>query len=104
MNVAKALAEELGGRGIRVNSVSPGPVSTDLWLGDGGVADVVARTTGTDREAARAKAVASIGGLATGRFTTPEEVAAVVLLLASERAGNVTGANVVVDGGLVKTV
>ena len=48
--------------------------------------------------------VASIGGFATGRFTTPEEVATLVVLLASERTANVTGANYVIDGGLIKTL
>ena len=52
----------------------------------------------------RARAVvASIGGFATGRFTTPEEVATLVVLLASQRTANVTGANYVIDGGLIKT-
>ena len=44
------------------------------------------------------------GGMATGRFTTPEEVATLVALLASPRTGNVTGSNYVIDGGLVKTM
>jgi NAD(P)-dependent dehydrogenase (short-subunit alcohol dehydrogenase family) len=44
-----------------------------------------------------------MGGFATGRFTTPEEVATLVVLLASERTSNVTGANFVIDGGLIKT-
>ena len=47
--------------------------------------------------------IASIGGFATGRFTTPEEVATLVTMLASERTANVTGANYVIDGGLIKT-
>jgi NAD(P)-dependent dehydrogenase (short-subunit alcohol dehydrogenase family) len=42
--------------------------------------------------------------MATGRFTTPTEVATIVALLASPRLANVTGANWVIDGGLVKTV
>jgi NAD(P)-dependent dehydrogenase (short-subunit alcohol dehydrogenase family) len=40
----------------------------------------------------------------TGRFTTPAEVADLVVLLAGERAGNVTGSDFVIDGGLVKTL
>jgi NAD(P)-dependent dehydrogenase (short-subunit alcohol dehydrogenase family) len=56
--------------------------------------------TGTDAESARAQAAAAA---ATRRFTRPDEVAALAVVLASGRVGNMTGANVVIDGGLVKT-
>jgi NAD(P)-dependent dehydrogenase (short-subunit alcohol dehydrogenase family) len=102
VNLSKALSQEFGSRGIRFNCVSPGPVSTDLWVGKDGVANTVARATGVDAETARKNIFASIGGIPTNRFTTPEEVAALVLLLASDRAGNVNGSNFVIDGGLVK--
>jgi NAD(P)-dependent dehydrogenase (short-subunit alcohol dehydrogenase family) len=103
VNLSKSLAQEFGPRGIRVNCVSPGPVATELWLGDHGVAATVGAATGVDADTARDAVVASIGGFATGRFTTPEEVATLVALLASERLGNVTGVNYVIDGGLIKT-
>jgi NAD(P)-dependent dehydrogenase (short-subunit alcohol dehydrogenase family) len=103
VNLTKTLAQEFGPRGIRVNAVSPGPVGTDLWLGEHGVAETVAAATGVDAATAREQVVASIGGFATGRFTTPEEVAALVTMLASDRLGNVTGSNYVIDGGLIKT-
>ena len=103
VNLSKALAQEFGPRGIHVNCVSPGPVATDLWLGQGGVADTVARASGVDRETARKNVLASIGGLATGRLSTPEEVATLVVMLASPRTANVTGSNYVIDGGLIKT-
>ena len=103
VNLSKSLAQEFGPRGVRVNCVSPGPVGTDLWLGDHGVAATVAQATGVDADTARDTVIASIGGFATGRFTTPEEVATLVTLLASERLGNVTGVNYVIDGGLIKT-
>jgi NAD(P)-dependent dehydrogenase (short-subunit alcohol dehydrogenase family) len=103
VNLAKSLSQEFGPKGIRVNSVSPGPVATDLWLGEGGVADTVAKATGTDFDSAREQVVASIGGFATGNFTQPEEVANLVAFLASERSANVTGANYLIDGGLIKT-
>jgi NAD(P)-dependent dehydrogenase (short-subunit alcohol dehydrogenase family) len=96
----KALSKEVGPKGIRVNTVSPGPVATDLWLGAGGVAQTVSRATG-----ARPTDVASqaAGQMVTGRFTEPGEVANVVLFLASDRAGNITGADFTIDGGLVPT-
>jgi NAD(P)-dependent dehydrogenase (short-subunit alcohol dehydrogenase family) len=100
-NFSKALSKEVGPRGIRVNTVSPGPVSTELWLGDRGVAATVARAGGGDA-AAVAQNQAELAP--TRRFTEPEEVADLVVLLAGERAGNVTGADFVIDGGLVTTL
>ena len=101
LNVAKVLSQELGPRGIRVNSVSPGPVATDLWLGEHGVAATIAAASGVDADAVRNEAIAS---MPTGRFTTPEEVATLVAMLASPLTGNFTGSNYVIDGGLVKTM
>jgi NAD(P)-dependent dehydrogenase (short-subunit alcohol dehydrogenase family) len=89
--------------GFFVNSVSPGPVATDLWPGEHGVAETVAATTGTDAATAREQVIAGIGGFATGKFTEPAEVAAIVAFLASPRSANVTGANYLIDGGLIKT-
>jgi len=103
VNLTKTLSQEFGPRGIRVNAVSPGPVSTDLWLGEHGVAATVAQATGVDAETARQTIIAGIGGFATGRFTTPEEVATLITMLASDRTANVTGANYLIDGGLIKT-
>ena len=100
LNVSKALSQELGPKGIRINCVSPGQVATDLWLGNDGVAATVGRATGVDPAAVREQATA---GIPSGRFSTPEEVATLVALLASPRTANVTGANYVIDGGLVKT-
>jgi NAD(P)-dependent dehydrogenase (short-subunit alcohol dehydrogenase family) len=100
VNLSTSLAQEFGPRGIRVNCVSPGQVSTDLWLGEHGVAETIGKATGVDADTIKE---AAVGAIATGRFTTPEEVAALVTMLASDRVGNVTGANYVIDGGLVKT-
>jgi NAD(P)-dependent dehydrogenase (short-subunit alcohol dehydrogenase family) len=75
VNLTKTLSQEFGPRGVRVNAVSPGPVATDLWLGEHGVAETVAKATGIDADTARETIIAGIGGFATGRFTTPEEVA-----------------------------
>jgi NAD(P)-dependent dehydrogenase (short-subunit alcohol dehydrogenase family) len=101
LNFSKALSKELGPRGVRLNTVSPGPVSTDLWLGAGGVAAAVAQAQGGDA-ADVAKAAASQS--ATGRFSSPQEIADLVVMLASDRLGNVTGADFVIDGGLITTI
>jgi NAD(P)-dependent dehydrogenase (short-subunit alcohol dehydrogenase family) len=100
VNVSKGLAQEFASQGIRINSVSPGPVSTDLWLGPDGVAARIAKAGGSDLDSVHAQAAA---GLPTGRFTSPEEVATLVAVLASERTANVTGAQYVIDGGLITT-
>jgi NAD(P)-dependent dehydrogenase (short-subunit alcohol dehydrogenase family) len=100
VNLSKSLSQEFGPKGIRVNCVSPGQVSTDLWLGEHGVAATFADATGVDADTIRTNAAAAI---ATGRFSTPEEVAALVTMLASDRIANVTGVNYVIDGGLIKT-
>jgi NAD(P)-dependent dehydrogenase (short-subunit alcohol dehydrogenase family) len=100
VNLSKSLSQEFGPKGIRVNCVSPGQVSTDLWLGEHGVAATFADATGVDVDTIRTTAAAAI---ATGRFSTPEEVATLVTMLASDRIANVTGVNYVIDGGLIKT-
>ncbi|MFC9876824.1 oxidoreductase [Nocardia salmonicida] len=101
-NLSKSLSKEFGGQGIRFNTISPGPVSTPLWLGENGVAATVARSMGVSSDEARRRIIEAGGGFSTGRFTEPEEVADLVLLLASRRAGNVTGADFLIDGGLTK--
>ena len=100
VNLSKSLSQEFGPKGIRVNCVSPGQVSTDLWLGEHGVAATLADATGTDADTIRMTAAAAIP---TGRFTTPQEVATMVVMLASDRSANITGVNYVIDGGLIKT-
>jgi NAD(P)-dependent dehydrogenase (short-subunit alcohol dehydrogenase family) len=100
-NFSKSLSKEFGPQGIRVNCVCPGPVSTDLWLGDGGVAATIAKASGQSAQDVAAGAAAQS---VTGRFTRPSEVADLVVLLASDRTGNVTGASYAIDGGLVTTL
>ena len=101
-NLSKSLSKEFGDRGLRFNTISPGPVSTSLWLGETGVAATVAAAMGVSPDEARRRVIEAGGGFSTGRFTEPQEVADLVLLVASNRAGNVTGADFRIDGGLTK--
>jgi NAD(P)-dependent dehydrogenase (short-subunit alcohol dehydrogenase family) len=104
VSLTKSLAQEFGPFGVRVNSVSPGPVATDLWLGEDGIAETVARRAAMNPEEAVVAIVTGMGGAATGKLSSPEDVAFLIAFLASSRASNITGQNLVVDGGLVKTM
>lgn len=101
LSLSRAWAQELAPRGVRVNAVTPGPIDSEMWLAPGGLAEqVAARTGGTPEqalEAARAR-------VPLGRFGTPEEIADVVALLASPRAGFATGGAWSADGGAVATI
>jgi NAD(P)-dependent dehydrogenase (short-subunit alcohol dehydrogenase family) len=99
-NFSKSLSKEAGPHGIRVNTISPGPVATDLWLGDHGVAATVSRATGASPQDVQSQAAQQ---MVTGRFSRPEEIADLALILASDRTANVTGADITIDGGLTPT-
>ena len=84
-----------------VNSVAPGPVDTELWVGEGGLADQVAERTGSTRDEVLASTHAKPP---LGRMGREDEIAAVIAFLCSERSSNVTGAAWSVDGGTVPTI
>ena len=81
------------------------PSSDDFGESLPGDPDDVLSTGRFDRASLRELADAPEDDIhSTGRFTRPEEAADLVLLLASGRAGNVTGSDFVIDGGLIKTL
>lgn len=104
LTFSKTLSLEYAPQGVRVNAISPGPTRTGLWLDEDGLGDRLATAMGTDRDDAMQQMADGLGGIDLGRFGEPEEIAKVVRFLASDEASYITGANLTVDGGLVKTV
>ncbi|MFG2088834.1 MULTISPECIES: SDR family NAD(P)-dependent oxidoreductase [unclassified Spirillospora] len=103
-NLTKGLSEEYAPQGIRVNTVSPGPVRTPWWTDEGGAADIIAGATGSDRVAVLERGAAEMMSLTTGRLADPQEVADVIALLASPRSASTTGADLAVDSGFLKEI
>jgi NAD(P)-dependent dehydrogenase (short-subunit alcohol dehydrogenase family) len=97
LSLSRLVADLYAGDGIRCNAVTPGPTATEAWLGEGGLAD----QQGGEREQVLAKVGA---GRPLGRLAQPEEIAAVIAFLASERASYVTGAAWSADGGTVPII
>ena len=90
-SLARSLAAELAPRGIRVNAVSPGPISTPFH-GKLGLSDA-------DLDSAAAAVEANVP---LHRFGEADEIAKAALFLASSDASFITGAELVVDGGLTQ--
>lgn len=103
-NVTQALSEEFAPQGVRVNSVTPGPVLTPWWTDRGGAADILAGQTGSDRDHVMTTLAPEMMALSTGRLADPQEVADAVVLVSSPRSASTTGADVIIDAGLVKSV
>ncbi|MDG2176249.1 MAG: 3-oxoacyl-ACP reductase FabG [Gammaproteobacteria bacterium] len=80
---SRALAMEIGSRGITVNAVAPGFIDTDMT-----------------RDLPEEQAAALLSKIPLGRYGNPEEIAAVVAFLASEQAGYITGETIHVNGGM----
>ncbi|MBN9387723.1 MAG: SDR family oxidoreductase [Chloroflexi bacterium] len=102
-NLSKALAQEFGARGIRVNAVSPGPVRTAIQTEASGVAGVLGEKLGVAR-ADLIEQLPKMNGMVLGRLVEPSEVAALALFLASPQAATITGEEILIDGGMSKTI
>ncbi|WP_306591422.1 SDR family oxidoreductase [Geothrix sp. 21YS21S-4] len=101
VNYSKALSKELGPKGVRVNTVSPGWIMTTAA---DRMVQRLAESGGTSQDAARQGIMDALGGIPIGRPAWPEEIAELVAFLASDRAASIHGAEYVIDGGTVPTV
>jgi 3-oxoacyl-[acyl-carrier protein] reductase len=96
LSFSRLVADVHAKDGIRCNAVTPGPTATRAWLEEGGLAD---------QQGERDEIFAKVGaGRPLGRMATPEEIAAVIVFLCSDRASYVTGAAWSVDGGTVPII
>ncbi len=89
LSMARTLSGELIGRGIRINAVSPGPITTPLY-----------GKLGLSEEGTKAMAAGVLAQVPAGRFGTPSEVAKAVVFLASDEASFTVGAELMMDGGM----
>jgi NAD(P)-dependent dehydrogenase (short-subunit alcohol dehydrogenase family) len=100
LSLTKALARDEG-PAIRVSAVAPGPIWSEFWTKPGGFAETLGEFHGMDPKAAVEREM-NLRQLPLGRLGTPEEVASVVVFMASEAASFVTGTVWGVDGGSIR--
>ena len=101
LSLSRLVADVYAADGIRCNAVTPGPTATEAWLGAGGLADQQAERSGKGKD----EVLAAVGaGRPLGRLAEPDEIAAVIVFLCSDRASYVTGSAWSADGGTVPII
>jgi 3-oxoacyl-[acyl-carrier protein] reductase len=101
LSLSRLVADLYAKDGILCNAVTPGPTASTAWLAEGGLADQAAKRSGKSRDEALADVAK---GRPLGRLADPQEIAAVIVFLCSDRANYVTGAAWSVDGGTVPII
>jgi 3-oxoacyl-[acyl-carrier protein] reductase len=101
LSLSRLVADVYAGDGILCNAVTPGPTASPAWLAEGGLADQASARSGKTRE----EVLAGVAkGRPLGRLAKPEEIAAVIVFLCSNRASYVTGSAWSADGGTVPII
>jgi NAD(P)-dependent dehydrogenase (short-subunit alcohol dehydrogenase family) len=101
LSLSRLVADVYAKDGILCNAVAPGPTASPAWLAAGGLADQSAERAGKSRE----EILEGVGkGRPLGRLAEPEEIAAVIVFLCSDRATYVTGSAWSADGGTVPII
>jgi NAD(P)-dependent dehydrogenase (short-subunit alcohol dehydrogenase family) len=103
LSLGKALADEFGPQGVRVNTVSPGPSLTSLWTAPGSAGAAMAEAMDLTQDELL-RTVPGMAGMTTDTLVAPSEIAALVVLLASDAVPSIRGAELLVDGGLLKAI
>ncbi|MFJ9370841.1 SDR family oxidoreductase [Nocardia sp. NPDC101769] len=101
--LSKALAEQFGPQGVRVNTISPGPVRTAFWESPDGPGGKTAAANGIGIEDFLPQLPAAVG-MTTGRLIEADEIASQVAFLVSDHARSILGTDLYIDGGALKTL
>ena len=98
---SKGVSNEVGPKGVRVNTIAPGFIETSAAQA---LIERLSKQSGTDMETSRQELMKSLGGIPIGRPGRPEEVAELVAFLVSDRALSINGSEYVIDGGTIPAV
>lgn len=101
VNYSKSLSKEISPKGVRVNIVSPGWMSTEnvnVWL------KTISDNNKITMEQAQQSVMDALGGIPIGRPAMPEEVADLIAFISSDKAGSINGQEYVIDGGTLPVI
>ncbi len=102
LSLSRLYADRWAPEGVAINAVCPGPVTSEMWMAEGGLLD---QTVDAGDHPSRDHALAAVGsGRPIGRLAEVGEIAEVIAFLCSPAASYVSGAAWSVDGGTVQVI
>jgi 3-oxoacyl-[acyl-carrier protein] reductase len=102
LSLSRLYADRFAADGVLVNAICPGPVKSELWIGEGGLADQSKEADGHENREAALESAASKRPI--GRLAEVGEIAGAIVFLCSEQASYASGAAWSVDGGTVQVI